>query len=106
MTASGNEMRPTQGVATGVPARRLDDVSPWARGFAVLAAIMMVVIGVLHAIAGLAAIFENEFYVVGANYAFQLDVTAWGWVHLLLGVLVAAAGFSSRSTRTMATGAS
>ena len=69
------------------------EVSPWARGFAVFAAVIMITIGVLHAIAGLAAIIENEFYVVGARYAFQFDVTAWGWLHLLLGALVAGAGW-------------
>ena len=29
-----------------------------------------------------------------ANYTFDFDVTAWGWIHLLLGVLVAVAGWA------------
>ena len=86
MTTSDHGTRPMGDAPVG-------DASPWARGFSVFAAVMMMTIGVLHAIAGLAAIIENEFYVVGAQYAFQFDVTAWGWLHLLLGALVAAAGY-------------
>ena len=37
--------------------------------------------------------FNDTFYVVGQEYVFQFDVTTWGWMHLLLGILVAFAGF-------------
>jgi hypothetical protein len=43
-------------------------------------------------IAGLAAVFEDDFYVVTQNHAFDLDVSAWGWIHLVLGVLLIATG--------------
>jgi len=56
------------------------------------AAVMMVLIGSFEVIAGLTAIFDDEFFVVGANYTFELDTTAWGWIHLLLGALVVLAG--------------
>ncbi len=67
-------------------------VSPWVTGFAVFAGSLMIVIGIFHAIAGLVALFRNEIYVVGAEYMFSFDVTTWGWIHLLAGVLVLAAG--------------
>ena len=38
------------------------------------------------------AIIDDNFYVVGQNYTFDIDTTAWGWIHLLLGVLVLLAG--------------
>ena len=66
--------------------------SPWVTGFAVFAGSLMIVIGIWHAIAGLVALFRNEIYVVGAEYMFSLDVTTWGWIHLLAGILVLAAG--------------
>ena len=28
------------------------------------------------------------------NYTFDLDVTAWGWIHLFLGILMVLTGFS------------
>jgi hypothetical protein len=67
--------------------------SSWAVGFTFFAAFMMIMIGAFQMIAGLAAIFENEFFVVTQKYAFEVDVTAWGWIHLLIGLLLLSAGF-------------
>jgi hypothetical protein len=68
-------------------------VSGWAIGGISFAAIMMLMIGSFQAIAGLAAIFNDEFFVIGRNYTFDLDVTAWGWIHLILGILLFIAGW-------------
>ncbi|SDU73117.1 DUF7144 family membrane protein [Jiangella alkaliphila] len=65
----------------------------WASGGVIFAATMMIIIGVFQALEGLAAIIDDEFYVVLPNYTFDLDITAWGWVHLIIGVLIALAGF-------------
>jgi hypothetical protein len=48
---------------------------------------------VFQAIQGLIGIFENEFYVATRNYLFQFDATTWGWIQLLVGLVVALAGF-------------
>jgi hypothetical protein len=81
-------------------AGRDQPLSGWAESGITFAATMMLLIGFFEAIAGLSAIFDDQFYVVTANYAFDLDVTAWGWVHLLLGILLLVAGWGlfSRST--------
>jgi hypothetical protein len=73
-----------------------------ALGFIVFAAVMMMMTGVFQALAGLVAIFENTFYVAARNYTFEFDVTAWGWIHLILGVIVALAGFGLLSGATWA----
>jgi hypothetical protein len=70
------------------------EVSGWAFGFAAFAGAIMLLVGTFEAFAGLAAIFNDEFFVVTNNYAFDLDITAWGWIHLILGVIVAFAGIS------------
>ncbi|MEU5881397.1 hypothetical protein [Spirillospora sp. NPDC047279] len=77
-------------------------VSGWAVGFVLFAGIMMIMAGVFHAIAGFAAILEDEFYVVNRNYAYEVDATAWGWIHLILGIVVAAAGCAVISGRLWA----
>jgi hypothetical protein len=77
-------------------------MSGWAVGGMFFAGTLMIVIGVFEAIEGLAAIIENEFYVVSQNYTFELDATAWGWIHLILGIVVALAGFYVMSGRTWA----
>lgn len=69
------------------------DPSPWAVGGAVFAAIMMIMIGLFQIFQGLAAIINDDFFVVAANYAFDIDLTAWGWIHLIVGVLLLIAGF-------------
>ena len=55
-----------------------------------------------QAIQGLIGIFENEFYVPTRNYLFQFDATTWGWTHLILGLVVAFAGYGLLSGRTWA----
>jgi hypothetical protein len=74
----------------------------WATGFIVFAAVLMILSGVFQALEGLAAIFENEFYVAARNYLYEVDVTAWGWIHLILGVVIALAGFGVLSGATWA----
>jgi hypothetical protein len=66
--------------------------SPWASGLALFAGILMIIGGVYQAVSGLVALFQNEIYVVGINYVFSFDVTTWGWIHLIVGALVAVAG--------------
>jgi hypothetical protein len=70
-----------------------DQPSGWALGGVVFAACVLTLIGAFQVIAGLAAIIDDEFFVVARNYTFDVDTTAWGWIHLLLGVLLIVTGF-------------
>ena len=72
---------------------RDDDVSGWAIGGIAFAASILLLVGIFQVIAGLVAIFDDEFYVVTQNYTFDLDTTAWGWLHLIIGLIVAATGW-------------
>jgi hypothetical protein len=74
--------------------------SGWAVGLIVFAAIMLMMAGTFQFLAGLVAVFENEFYVTTRNYVFQLDATTWGWIHLLVGIVVGVAGWGLLSGRT------
>ena len=51
---------------------------------------------------GLVGLFANEFYVATRNYVFQFDVTTWGVIHLLVGLLVLFAGFAAIAGQTWA----
>jgi hypothetical protein len=95
MTEQGPPQYPSAGRAD-------QTTSGWAVGFILFAAIMMIMVGIFQALQGLVAIFENEFYVATRNYLFQFDATAWGWIHLLIGLLVAFAGWGLLSGRTWA----
>ncbi|MEV6272208.1 hypothetical protein AB0L64_33900 [Kribbella sp. NPDC051936] len=78
------------------------EASSWAVGFVLFAGVMMIMAGSFQAFSGLVALFENEFYVATRNYLFQFDATAWGWIHLIGGALVALAGFAVMAGQTWA----
>lgn len=66
--------------------------SGWV-GWIVFAASMMLMLGCFHALAGLVAIFKDEYYAVGkSGLVVSVDYTAWGWAHLILGIIVVLAG--------------
>jgi hypothetical protein len=82
--------------------RSRENTSGWAVGFTVFAGVMMLMVGAWQALQGLIAIFENEFYVTTRNYLFEFDATSWGWIHLVLGLIVAFAGWGLLSGQTWA----
>lgn len=62
-------------------------------GWIAFASLMMVMLGTFHAIQGLVAILRPEYYLVGPNgLTVNIDYSAWGWAHLLGGILVGLAG--------------
>jgi hypothetical protein len=65
-----------------------------AVGWIFFASVMMTLIGIFHIFTGIGGIAEDDIYVKGANYIFQFDVTTWGWIHLLLGLVILFASFS------------
>ena len=63
-----------------------------AKGFTIFAAVILMLSGILNFFEGLGAIINGHFYVVLPNYAFNVSVASWGWWHLILGIVVFAAG--------------
>lgn len=57
-------------------------------GWVVFAGVMMVLIGFLNFFYGLAAIVNDEVVVVGGHGAIIADLTAWGWVTLILAIIL------------------
>jgi hypothetical protein len=64
----------------------------WALGFLFFASPVMVMAGVFDFCQGLAAIINGSFYVAPPNYAYKLDPTVWGWIHLFFGILMTLTG--------------
>ena len=73
--------------------QRPPEASGWAVGGTVFAACILMLVGVFQSIAGLVAIFDDKFSVVTRNYTFDLDTTVYGWIHLLIGVLLVIVAF-------------
>ena len=66
--------------------------SSWAVGWSGFAGIMLVIIGVMDVIQGIVALANDTFYVVGEEWVFEFNVTAWGWIHLILGIVLVLSG--------------
>ena len=67
--------------------------SGWT-GWIVFAGFMMILMGVLQGIAGLTALLNDKWLLVTQNSLIAFNFTTWGWIHILIGVLVFAAGFA------------
>ena len=84
-------------MSTDIPSRsmaeRKEIESPWGSALTLFAGSMMMVVGVWHALVGIAALVNDEVYVTTPQYIFKFDLTGWGWIQLRLGIVVAAAGF-------------
>jgi hypothetical protein len=62
-------------------------------GWVAFAASMMILVGIFQVIQGFVAIFDDGYYrVAPSGLVVEVDFTAWGWTHLLLGLLIVAAG--------------
>ena len=90
MTSDSEQMDKEAGRAVG------------AVGMIFFASVMMVMIGFFHAMYGLAALLQNDLIVAGPEYVWRLDVTTWGWIHLIAGILILVAGWSLFSGATWA----
>ena len=62
-------------------------------GWVIFAAIMLIIVGVLNVIWGIAAIADSKFFVQDQKYILS-NLNAWGWITLIIGVLQLLAGFS------------
>ena len=76
-----------RGASAGAPESHLLNVQPtemtgWV-GWIAFAGVMMVLLGTFHAIQGLVALFQDEYFLVAkSGLTVHVDYTAWGWVHL------------------------
>jgi hypothetical protein len=58
------------------------------------AGLMMVLIGILNFIQGLIAIIRDNYYVLTPEQIIVFDLTTWGWIMLIWGIIVGFAGYS------------
>ena len=73
----------------------------WA-GWVFFAGVLMVVIGILDFFQGLIAIIRDNYYVLTPQQIIVFDLTAWGWIMLIWGLVVAAAGAALVAGRSWA----
>ncbi|MEU4221836.1 hypothetical protein [Actinoplanes sp. NPDC026623] len=87
------------------PSNLLSDEPPatgWV-GFVIFGGIMLTMLGGFQIIEGLVALFNDEYFLVtSSGLVLTMDFTAWGWTHLLIGLVAVAAGIGVLSGQTWA----
>ncbi len=78
-----------------------DEPTGWV-GWIWFAAIMMMIGGALQAIHGLVAVVNDEWVVWGNQANLYLDISQWGWVHLIVGIVVFLSGLGVLSGNVLA----
>lgn len=74
-------------------------------GWITFAGAMMIMLGIFQAIAGLAALFNADYYHVRPNgMVLHVNYTVWGIVHLLIGVAIFLSGIGVLSGNALARG--
>jgi len=63
-------------------------------GWTAFAACVLIIVGIFDVIAGLVGIVNDNFYAVTRDYVFQFDTTTWGWIKLIVGVIMLLAGIA------------
>src|SRR6476659_6201622 len=63
-----------------------------AFGVATFAGVLLVVLAVFQIIDGISAIANDTVFVRGLSYTWEFDVTAWGWIHLIIGLIALGTG--------------
>ncbi|MFI2345706.1 hypothetical protein ACH492_01305 [Streptomyces sp. NPDC019443] len=81
------------GTHTGAAARS-SEKSGLGSGWLVFAAVLMVFGGFMTLFAGIAAIANDDVFVATDDYVYRFDLTGWGWIHLILGIVIVLAGFA------------
>ena len=79
--------------------------SAWAEGVTYFAVALLITVGIFQVLQGLAAVLDKGFYVAAAGNVFALNVTAWGWIHLVIGIVAVAIGIGLFSGKVWARGA-
>lgn len=82
---------PSGAGAAPVTHSRTRSRSLWV-GWVYFGGAMMVLLGTFNIIEGLVALFNDEYYVATPQGLLVFDITGWGWVHLIIGLIAVAVG--------------
>jgi hypothetical protein len=79
------------------PSRQDYDTSTpgsWAYGVSSFAGVILAMVGLFQFLEGLSAVFEDKVYLTTPDYLYSIDLTGWGWIHLVIGAIAMAVGIA------------
>lgn len=68
-------------------------VTGWV-GWIWFAGMMMIMVGLFNVMNGLLAIVDDTHYIAAGQRLLMFDSTGWGWVHLIIGLVVVVTGIA------------
>ncbi|WP_329488210.1 hypothetical protein OG618_16555 [Kitasatospora sp. NBC_01246] len=80
------------GTGAPPPPPSADRFRDWAPGLVMFAGVLMLINGFMEAVRGIMAVADDDIFVSTPRYVFRFDLTGWGWVHIVIGALVAVVG--------------
>lgn len=73
-----------------------------AGGATLGAAALLLVAGILGILQGISAVAKDNLFVAGPEYVYKLNLTGWGWIHIVLGVIAIVVAFGMFAAATWA----
>ena len=66
----------------------------WAYGITAFAGVLLAMAGLFQFLQGLSAVLKDTVFVRSPDYVYSIDLTGWGWIHMLLGAVAVAVGIA------------
>lgn len=77
---------------TTTPSAEQRGTSAWV-GWIGFAGMIMIMLGTFHIIEGIVALVKDDYFLVtSSGLVVDIDYTMWGWVHIIGGIVIVAAG--------------
>jgi hypothetical protein len=69
-----------------------DESSDSAYGVSIFAGVLLATLGAFEMLQGFSAVLKDDVFVTGVDYSYKIDLTTWGWIHMLIGAIGVAVG--------------
>lgn len=76
----------------------------WAWGVGAFAGVVLVTVGLFQFLEGLSAVLKDDVYVATHDYLYSINLTGWGWIHLIIGAVAVVVGVCVLYGQTWARG--
>ncbi len=77
----------------------------WADGLGIFAGSALLMVGLFQLLQGISAALKDQVFTVTPNYVFSFDLTTWGWIHIVVGAVIAIVGGAILAGQRWALGA-
>ena len=77
------------------PSREVYETSTkgmWAYGIGAFAGVVLVTLGLFQFMEGLSAVLKDDVFVKTDDYLYSVNLTTWGWIHMIIGVIAVVVG--------------